>query len=229
MKILVVGFQRGGTTLLNRLINFHPDVVKNFHEKRFLLHYLTKEKLFTYLQTQNIDPNKDNWGDKVPFYPSVFPGGAKSYINYCKKWLKLGEDTRIIYITRHPIDIAISTKKFNWCKNLEEVIKYYSDFTIPSLEQFQQLKKGMIISFETLVTYPNDSLSEIYSFCNLNSSPDLIHKILNTKTANWGKHQNYVDGSRAFAYKKFKNLQINCKIPKYSEIRKMESLYKKGV
>ena len=71
MKILIVGFQRSGTTLLRRILHSHPEVRRIFHEEFLLKKCPTKDSLHRYLMNYDIFPDEDNWGEKVPFYPSA--------------------------------------------------------------------------------------------------------------------------------------------------------------
>jgi hypothetical protein len=207
MKILVIGYQRSGTTLLRRLIRLHPDVIHILHEKRILRHGKNKKQILKYVKNFSECKNctmTNTWGEKVPFYGST--GGIGSA--YCKKWVKtFGNEARIIYIVRHPLDIAISNVKMarSKAKSVSKLVKILQNIypsTFEDLKYHQNVvEKMMIISFETLVTKPEESLKRIFEFCNLNTDDKIVKRIAGAKK----KQLRYFDGinsDRAFAYKK---------------------------
>jgi len=226
MKILVIGYQRSGTTLLRRLISLHPDVIHMIHEKRILRHGKNKQQIMNYV---NHFPEckkctlQNTWGEKVPFYDNT--GGMGSA--YCKRWVNMfGKDARIIYIIRHPLDIAISNVKMKKSKarsvpKLTNILQRIYPQTFETLRNRPDvLKKMMIISFETLVTKPDESLKRIFDFCGLRTDDDIIQRIAGSKK----KQLRYFDGinsKRAFSYKKegYDDSDID-----YDSVRKYEHI-----
>jgi len=114
MKILVIGFQRSGTTLLRRLIDLHPNVLWILHETRLLSKEgLTNVNVISRYIKNNISNAesykfatilKKNWGEKLPWY-----GNGSNIIYYANKWSNIFRDeSKIIHIVRHPIDVALS-------------------------------------------------------------------------------------------------------------------------
>lgn len=112
MKILVVGFQRSGTTLLRNVMENHPDVQKMFHEK-FLLKYKNG-------QIKNMLAGLGNpegtWGEKVPYYTRRIRRGVGMHVEeYCRRWFKMFKaEARVLHIVRHPLDVGLSSKKNLW-------------------------------------------------------------------------------------------------------------------
>lgn len=222
MKILVVGYQRSGTTLLRRLIGLHPDVVAMLHEKKILNRGSDKKKALAYANRFSKKCNLDNnWGEKVPFY------GNASILSYCKKWIKVfGDEARIVHIVRHPVDVAISNVKMKRspARSVEKAVKLYEKVYPKILKQTEQNdvlnKKTIVISFETLVTDPKKTMSKIFAFCKLRNDEKIIENISSAKK----DALRYFDGinsDRAFSYKKSKHKDIKID---YDKVRKYERL-----
>jgi hypothetical protein len=220
MKILVVGYQRSGTTLLRRLIGLHPDVVCMIHEKRILKYGKDKNKILNRVKrfSKKCELN-NNWGEKVPFY------GNASILSYCKKWIDVfGDEARIVHIVRHPIDVAISNVKMGRspARSVEKAIKLYEKVYPKILKVTEDTevlrKKTIIISFETLVMNPKRTMTNIFAFCKLRNDKKIIERVSSAK-----KDQlRYFDGinsDRAFSYKnsKHKNIEVD-----YDNVRKYE-------
>lgn len=135
MQVLVTGFQRSGTTLLEDLLGKHPQVEFAFHEVG-VLKYLkdavnTKQKTITLTcQILNSEINHDErklfetvpqkiniqdlfektWGEKIPYYFQRLHkyAGQLTIKEYAEKWLSLFKGV-VVHIIRHPFDVILST------------------------------------------------------------------------------------------------------------------------
>jgi hypothetical protein len=196
MKILVIGFQRSGTTLLRRLMNIHPDVKRMFHEVFLLNSFHSVELLSKHLKKHNINIEKDNWGEKVPYYPSA---RKIPIIKYCENWENyFGINSRILHIVRHPYDVALSNvKKFQKIKVVGQPIDIYKKIVPKAVEQIGTMKSVYTFKYEDLLIDPDRMMFNIYKHCNLN--PDIDFRNLMLKMENI-RYQKF-DPSRAFAYK----------------------------
>ena len=198
MIILIAGFQRSGTTLTRELMEKHPDIIKIFHEEKILNKGFDERQRESYLRKNKIvDPYNTTWGDKVPF----FSNSANGILHYIKEWRKLWKDrTRIIYLVRHPIDVAISNGKFGRKRGYnynEEEIMRIQDFVIPTIiKDLSKIKDTLIVSYESLVTRTFYTLRRIFEFCNLD--PLYTSEITRSKI---GKRWGRVNSSRAFMYR----------------------------
>ncbi len=146
---------------------------------------------------------------------------------YSKRWVAaFGKEARIIHIVRHPLDIAISNVKMKKSKaksvpKLAKILqRVYPNIFEAMRDRPDVLKKMMIISFETLVTKPDESLMRIFKFCGLRTDDDIIKRIAGSKK----KQLRYFDGinsDRAFAYKKedYDDSDID-----YDSVRKYEDI-----
>lgn len=217
MKILVIGFQRSGTTLLRRLLEFHPDIKIMLHETRFLkskkkqtnkqiVDYLINYKVKNQIYTGK-DPITETWGEKVPW-----AGNGRDIISYSNRWVaKFGEEACIIHIVRHPMDVALSNhRKTN--ANIRAVIKNYSESVPRVIENIDSL----LIKFEDLVIHPKKILKRIFNYCQVNSEEKILNKIVKADKKQL-RYFNSINKSRAFAYKK-DPLSSKFEIPDYDKI-----------
>ena len=220
MKILVVGFQRSGTTLLRRLVGLHPNVVVMFHEKKLLRYGKSKKDILIQVNKLSKKCKLDNtWGEKVPFY------GNDSILSYCKKWINIfGDEARIVHIIRHPIDVAISNVKMKKspARSVEKTVKLYEKVYPRILKETEKSDvlngQTLIISFETLVTNPKETMDRVFKFCKLRNDKKIIEDISSAKR----DALRYFDGinaDRAFSYKKGKHKDIKVD---YNNVRKYE-------
>jgi hypothetical protein len=195
MKILVIGFQRSGTTLLRRIIEAHPEVKKIFHEVFLMKKFAQKEKLYKYLKNTGILPDKDIWGEKVPYYPSI---RRISVVKYCSQWKNFFEDDyRILHIVRHPLDIAFSVEKMYGHSKFENSINIYKKIIPIVVPKLDCSSRVFTFKYEDLLIYPKRMLSEIFSFCNLNPKVNIFKYL---ETSDKSKYRK-LNPSRAFAYK----------------------------
>lgn len=195
MKILIIGFQRSGTTLLRRIFHTHPDIRRMFHEEFLLRKCKVKPKLMYYLMNFDIDPDRDNWGEKVPFYPSA---RGISVRKYCETWNQyFGNSGRIVHIIRHPIDIAFSVDKKYRVKNFKKTLAMYKRIMPIVINNLAAMNNAFSFKYEDLLIEPDKKVREIMKFCGLRN---FDYKNRLSKIAN-EKYQK-IDPTRAFAYKK---------------------------
>ncbi len=230
MKILIVGYQRSGTTMLRRLLIQHPEIQHIFHEKRIIKGIDSKQLLYQKFKQnkwfEGTNPDTVHWGDKVPFY-CVEP---MKMLGYCTKWLQMfKDDSRIVHVIRHPLSVAHSNiKSVSRCKVYDTHLHHYGILypEVLKLSNANKLlrKNTFIISFESLVQDPFDSMTQMFKFLKMDHSKPTITKISNVKKS----QMRYFDGinkDRAFAFKKEVDMnKITKEIPNYDKIRKFEMI-----
>lgn len=196
MKILLIGFQRSGTTLTRRLIELHPDIRRMFHEIFLLKRYQSKKLVEKYFSTTGISMNKQNWGEKVPYYPS-----ARKYpiIKYCQKWKEyFGKTGRIVHIVRHPYDVSFSVvAKYKNIKKIEQPIKLYRGIIPTAIREIEDLGITKTVKYEDLLLYPKETMTSVYEFCGVNPNFDFQKAMMKIEN----KKYQTIDESRVFAYK----------------------------
>jgi hypothetical protein len=212
MNILIIGFQRSGTTLLRRLIQLHPQVKRIFHESALLKKYNDKKILLEYVKTNGIKLKKDNWGEKVPYYPT-----AKQYpiVKYCKKWEDyFGDKSRILHVVRHPYDVAFSIlNKFDDVVSIDKPIKIYRNIIRSSVPEINKLKSTFTFKYEDLLLNSDEMMFKIYEHCGLSSDFDFKREMINIENP---LYQN-INPERAFAYKR-KDINSDYKLKPVIEI-----------
>jgi len=211
MNILIVGFQRSGTTLLRRLIQLHPQVSCVFHERFLIKICKDKKHILQYAKTHGVNVEKDNWGEKVPYYPS-----ARKYpiVTYCEKWEEyFGDDSRILHIVRHPYDIALSTvKKFKNIKTVDHPLKLYKRIIPRSVKNIGNLRTSYTFKYEDLLLNPDEMMAGIYKYCGLDPDFDFHKKMKMTPNPRYQK----IDSSRSLAYKN-KGVNFDCDLQEIIE------------
>ena len=195
MNILIVGFQRSGTTLLRRLIQLHPQVSRIFHEHFLVKRCKDKQTLLNYVSKHKVNPTIDNWGEKVPYFPS-----ARKYpiVKYCEQWESyFGSSSRILHIVRHPYDIALSNvKKFKNIHTVEQPISIYKKIIPNAVKKIDKMKSTYTFKYEDLLMDPDQIMFNIYKHCGLKPDIDFKKKMKAIENHRYQK----IDPSRAFAY-----------------------------
>ena len=195
MNILIVGFQRSGTTLLRRLLQLHPQVRRVFHEAFLLKMCRDKQSVLDFVSRKGVDPKIDNWGEKVPYYPS-----ARKYpiIKYCQQWERyFGKSSRILHIVRHPYDVALSNvSKFKNINHVEQPIRTYKGIVPRAVKEIDKLRSTYTFKYEDLLTDADEMMFNIYKHCGLKPDINFRKKMRSIRNYRYQK----IDPSRAFAY-----------------------------
>jgi hypothetical protein len=206
-KIYIIGFRHSGTTLLMSLINFHPHVDRIYFEKNIINVAPNKEWMKNYLRGRF----EKSWGDKVPWYEI----DGKTVIERCRKWLDyFRPHSRIIHIVRHPIDVAISNNSGSlFPQELMKVhLNKYTESVPQVIDFINSTKYGINVLFEDLVLNTNETLDNIYQFCNLKSNTKVIESV----------KSRIIDGIKEWKAFNYKNLTEKIDIPHfpYDEVLK---------
>jgi len=210
-RIFVTGFQRSGTTLLRRLIQFHPEIRKMAHEATILAN---EDRFKKYTIDKNMTDN-NSWGEKVPFYTSnIKRGFNKSIVEYCKSWNnKFKEKSKIIHILRHPYDVSISNQNKYKGLKIEKTLKLYSKIMPKIITDIYNLGNCYIIKYEDLLFNPEIELYNIFSFCEIDNSAESINKVINSYSEEVSKFEGNINKKRAFNYKR-SEINFNYKFDK---------------
>jgi len=181
-KILMIGFQRSGTTLLRRIISFHPEMNYCFHEAWIL----NKENL-----RLPISP----FGEKIAWYKNI-----DKTMEYIEKWLNMfSNQSKIIHIIRNMEDVILSNYKFR--KFEKEITKTLYKNSLSLLRNhFKNNPNYIEVDFETLVTYQFETITEIFKFCNLDYSAEIVNNVISPGKDKW-RYFNNINKDRAYAYR----------------------------
>ena len=217
MNILIVGFQRSGTTLLRRLLQLHPQIRRMFHEQFLVKICRDKQTMLDFANKHGVNTNTDNWGEKVPYFPS-----ARKYpvVKYCEQWERyFGEASRILHIVRHPYDVALSNvKKFKNIHSVEQPIKIYKRIVPVAVKKIDKMKSTYTFKYEDLLMDTDNMMFNIYKHCGLKPDINFRKKMRVIQNYRYQK----IDPSRAFAYReqnlKWKDYNLNSVIEIVNEI-----------
>ena len=204
-KILITGFKHSGTTLMQQLINSHPEVGWIESEEGYI--EFDKPKEWVLMMAKKRVPNlkKYIWGEKIPWGNRDDDKNGKRVIGFSKKWLKFfGKDSRILHILRHPIDVA-SSGSLNGTPGKEALDLIFN--SLPKYIDFINLdSRCATILYEDLVLKPEIYLSKIFKFLNLQNDEEVVENVMNT-TLKFGR----INPERAYVYrvKSNSNLEID--------------------
>jgi len=200
MKILIVGFQRSGTTLLRHVMRNHPSVQKMFHEK-FLLKYSNGQ--FKNMLAGLGDP-EGIWGEKVPYYSRRIKRGVGLHVEeYCKRWFKkFRAEARVLHIIRHPLDVGLSNKR-TFGIDFNQAVEQNTRIVPKVVKSLADYDNCLQIKFEELVWMPLSTIQQIYEFCNLEATRKIVRGTINKGNYRLGRSKGKksgIVGDRAFPH-----------------------------
>lgn len=181
LRILIIGFQRSGTSILNKLIRGHPNVQWMFHEETLMKHP-EKHLQNTILPHRKVNVNR-HWGEKVPYnnLRALKNGCRMSIIDYATKWNQYYlPKARVVNIVRHPYDVALSSVSMKWVtnKNVDSWVNKQARIVPKVVDFIDSLDNGINIKYEDLALNPKETLSKLFTFCGLLTKPldDFLHE-----------------------------------------------------
>lgn len=199
MQILIIGFQRSGTTLLRRILSVHPHIKAMWHENFLLTKYKDKESLLRVVKSRGVSPTVDNWGEKCPYYPAI---RKTPVMKYCKTWTEyFGDTSRILHIVRHPIDVSLSVKaKMKGKKggSFDHSLNLYKNRMRAYVPKIKNMKNAYTFKYEDMLMNPDEVIPQIFEFCNLDKSINFREALSKIKNPRYRS----INPSRAFAHKK---------------------------
>ena len=199
-KILITGFRHSGTTMLHQLIKAHPQVGWIENEESFIEFDKSKEWMLLMASHKVQDLKKYAWGEKIPWGTRPVDYNGERAINMIKKWLKYFKGQgRVLHILRHPLDVALSGRGDS--TKIGEKDWEYIMSSVPKVIDFvNSNKRCKTIIYEELLYEPEEVISEILDFLNLENTPKIVKRIATTPLK-FGK----INPERAY---NFKNKQI---------------------
>ena len=148
----------------------------------------------------------DNWGEKIPYYNLRLRKNDFNIdlVKYCARWNSyFQDDSRIIHIIRHPVDVCISNKNSGYSPNFQDPFDLWFKNVPKVVKNFERKFDNVLtIKYEDLILDSARLLEEIYAFCKLDSSSTVIEEILSGKS--FYKFKN-LDRTRAFNYRNLPN------------------------
>lgn len=218
LPILILGYERSGTTLLRRLVSMHPkmpyDIVHEQANKLFKsqtkaeairrLSFPSKQKGVFTGGISSIEA-----GQKIPY--TSFKTVQKSV----DKFDKFFEKFHIIHIVRDPVG-AINSQVKTFKKNEDKCIKQYFD-AVPKVTQYlKSFNNVKTINFENLLNSPLEQLKSIYKWIGgFEQNDEFLNKVITTKEP-WDYCGRMMPGLRYFSGIRFvkQNLVIKNKYVK---------------
>lgn len=193
VRILIIGHQRSGTTLLRRLIEQHPEVKVIYHERRVV----NKPKLLAKLRTKYKDVV---WGDKVP-WNSV---SGNEVVSLSIKWAKaFGKNHRIVHIMRNPDGVKESNVKLKWLP--ASGLKRRVINSVSNVHSKLKHLNYKAIRLEDLTSEPEKILKDIYAFFGIEVNGRVLQKIIKGDPNSKKKSARGIIRSKRSPYKKYED------------------------
>lgn len=199
LPILILGYERSGTTLLRRLVSMHPlldyDLV---HEKSDKLDRAVDRddaiRRLTGFSRQNRKKTGGQYsivsGLKRPY------GGLMSVSRTVRKMQALFPETRILHILREPEE-AISSQVRRFGRKFETCLNSYFD-QVPRIMNFlAEQPDTKFVAFWQLTARPSEVLDDIFAWMGERVSEDFLRKILTTQDP-WKHGDRVMPGLRYF-------------------------------
>ncbi len=200
LPILILGYERSGTTLLRRLVSMHPkmpfDIVHEQGKKLFTSE--TKEDAIKKLTFKSKQAGKYTGGtssleagQKIPY--TSFKTVKKSI----DKFTHFFGDFSIIHIVRQP-EGAVRSQVKTFKKKKNKCHQQYSESVPKVIEYLQSYKNVLTVSFESLLCNPLEEVRSIYEWIgDYNEDDDFLDRVTGTREP-WGYNGRIMPGLRYF-------------------------------
>jgi len=183
--ILIIGFERSGTTLLRRIVSMCPALEYDLlHEKKQLLEYQEKkmaEALYRYQVKEK--------GEETGATESILAGEKIAYRNnvsfvqrYIRRWFDWWPDGIGYHIVRDKYGCADSARR-TFGRDVKKTVGIW-DIAVPIVQDFcSEFKQMREISYEKLIGAPEIMLDKIYKEIGFEAPNEYLKKVLNTQDA----------------------------------------------
>ena len=200
IPLLILGYERSGTTLLRRIVSMHPSLQYDIvHEQ--------KDKLF---KSNNIEDAIENLTIKSK-QNGVFTGAISSilsgqkipYIDFntakksVNKFSVLFKDYWIIHIKRNMFD-AVNSQVRTFKRNEKVCLRNYKK-SVPLVLKFLREKNNvLLLDFENVLSNPRDQIKSLYEWMgDFHEDDSFIDKVMSTKNP-WDYNGRIMCGLRYF-------------------------------
>lgn len=195
LPIYVLGFERGGTTLLRRLVSMHPGLLYDLrHEDA---NPLLRAKTMEEFLKAGTRKSKEGGiscilsGMKMPY------GGPEKVARIIRAIDGFLPGVRALHILRDPQEVLSSLLRV-FHRNFEREVWSYFNNTPKVLEFLRtQVPDSMFISFTQLTEQPALVLDRVYTWMGEAASPEHIEKVISTKGP-WEHNGRIMPGLRYF-------------------------------
>lgn len=188
LPILILGYERSGTTLLRRLVSMHPDIKSGLvHENQMkLLKSTSKEDAIKKLGPQLLS------GQKVAYT------SFKRVRGVTQKFFTYFPTTRILHINRNYIDCIRSQNK-TFKKNIKRCKEDYFNSVPKVREHIKKFEGTKEIYYEELVFHPFEVVTKLYKWMGGSEvKEEHIRKVISTRKSWTTKEGHHMSGLRYF-------------------------------
>lgn len=200
LPVLILGYERSGTTLLRRLVSMHPNMPFDIvHEQsRKLFNSSSKEEVIKKLTfkskqkgiyTGGISSIKA--GQKIPY--TNFKVAKKSI----SKFDSIFNNFFIIHIIRDPVG-AIGSQVRTFNRDVNKCISQYFS-SVPMVNKYlEDFKNVLTINFEELLRYPFEQVKLIYTWLGSFNEDDTFINLVISTIEPWNYNGRVMPGLRYF-------------------------------
>lgn len=185
--VLILGYERSGTTLLRRIVSMHPSLKYGIlHERKGLFEFKSRAECESKYWVKSKQEGKFIGGRD-----HILSGEKIAYINnvvfikkYIDKWIRWWPESCCIHITRTMEDcIESQHRTFGHDKKLMEAC--YQRSVQPILIHIRENFKDNFyhLTYDDLINNPLSTIYDLYNFIHdgYNIDSDLLNKICTTK------------------------------------------------
>ena len=160
------------------------NILTSFHQKETLHDTTAVDSIHI-----NWDLQQDTWGEKVAYIsPTILNRGKFTPLQYCEKWNDFFEDeSRILHICRHPLDVwnsfiqhrekLVSKEKIIEELTPEQHLDNLFGCVRDIVPQLKTIPNLLAFKYEDLVGNPTSTIKRLYEFCNLEFTDDIYIQV----------------------------------------------------